>query len=59
MIADDDGEVFTFTASSKGARDALGRLSRTYAAHRRRAPGELPVVSLSSGGYQHSTRAYG
>ena len=59
MIADDDGEVFTFTASSKGALGALGRLSRTYAAHRRRLPTELPVVSLSSSGYQHSVRAYG
>ena len=59
MITNDDGEVFTFTASSKGARGTLGRLSRTYAAHRRHRPAELPVVSLSSDGYQHSTRSYG
>ena len=59
MIADDDGEVFTFTASSRGALDALGKLSRTYGVHRRRAPGELPVVNLSSGGYQHSRRELG
>ena len=51
--------MFRFTASSTGALGALGRLSRTYAAHRRRLPTELPVVSLSSSGYQHSVRAYG
>jgi hypothetical protein len=59
MITADNGEVFTFTASSKGALGTLGRLSRTYAAHRRPLPAELPVVSLSSDGYQHPNRAYG
>jgi hypothetical protein len=59
MVADDDGEVFTFAASSKGARDAIGKLTRTYAAHRRRVPGELPVVGLAGDGYQHPNRAYG
>jgi hypothetical protein len=59
MIADDDGEIFTFTVSSKGARDALGKLTRTYAAHRRRAPRELPVVGLASDGYNHPNRAFG
>jgi hypothetical protein len=59
MIAADNGEVFTFTASSKGALDALGKLSRAYAVHRRRAPGELPVITLGSRGYQHSHREYG
>jgi len=59
MIADVGGEVFTFTASSKGALNAVGRLSRGYASHRRRLPGELPVVNLSSGGYPHSRREYG
>ena len=38
MIANDDGEVFTFAASSKGALGALGKLSRIYAAHRRARP---------------------
>jgi hypothetical protein len=60
MIANDDsGDAFTFTASSKGAQGALAKLSRSYAAHRRRAPGELPIVTLGSGGYQHPNRAYG
>ncbi|MEY9413740.1 hypothetical protein ABIF69_000182 [Bradyrhizobium japonicum] len=59
VIAADDGEVFTFTASSKGGLDALGKLSRAYAAHRRRAPTELPVISLGSSGYQHKIRSYG
>ncbi|KRQ94454.1 hypothetical protein [Bradyrhizobium valentinum] len=59
MIADNDGEVFTFAASSKGGFGALGKLSRTYAARRRSAPGQLPVVTLGSGGYAHSHREYG
>ncbi|MDI2073897.1 hypothetical protein ABIF68_003666 [Bradyrhizobium japonicum] len=59
MVVADDGEVFTLAASSKGARDAIGKLTRTYAAHRRRVLGELPVVGLASDGYQHPNRAYG
>ncbi len=59
MVADDDGEIFTFAASSKGACDVIGKLTRSYAAHRRRVPGELPVVSLAGSGYQHPNRAYG
>lgn len=59
MIADDDREVFTFTASSKGELGALGKLSRAYAAHRRSAPGQLPVINLGSSGYPHSHREYG
>jgi hypothetical protein len=59
MIADDDGEAFTFPASSKGALDALGKLSRAYAVQRRRAPGELPLTTLGSSGYPHSKREYG
>lgn len=59
MVADESGEAYTFTASSKGALGALGKLSRTYAAHRRRQPAELPIVGLSSSGYQHPRREYG
>jgi hypothetical protein len=57
MIA--NREVFTFAASSKGGLEAIGKLSRSYAAHRRHAPDELPVVTLGSGGYAHSHREYG
>ncbi|WP_161850223.1 hypothetical protein [Bradyrhizobium sp. CCBAU 051011] len=59
MIGASDGEIFTFSASSRGALDAVGKLSRTYAAHRRRAPSELPIVALGSSGYQHPRREYG
>jgi hypothetical protein len=57
MVA--NGEVFTFAASSKGGFEAVGKLSRVYAVHRRHAPDELPVVSLGSGGYDHSRREFG
>ncbi len=59
MVSNNDGEVFTFAASSKGGLEALGKLSRVYAAHRRSAPGQLPVVTLSNSGYQHSRRELG
>jgi hypothetical protein len=59
MVSNNDGEVFTFAASSKGGIEALGKLSRIYAAHRRSAPGQLPVVTLSNSGYQHSRRELG
>jgi hypothetical protein len=59
MIANDNGGIFTFAASSKGGLGALGKLSRTYSVHQRREPGQLPVVNLSSGGYQHSRRELG
>ena len=59
MIADDDGEVFTFAASSKGglecARQALANLCRAPAPRARRIAGRQP----RSGGYQHPNRAYG
>ncbi len=59
MASNNDGEVFTFAASSKGGMEAVGKLSRIYAAQRRRAPGQLPVVTLSNSGYQHSRRELG
>jgi hypothetical protein len=59
MVSNNSGEVFTFAASSKGGLEALGKLSRIYAAHRRSAPGLLPVVTLSNSGYQHSRRELG
>jgi hypothetical protein len=59
MVSNNNGEVLTFAASSKGGLEALGKLSRIYAAHRRSAPGLLPVVTLSNGGYQHSRREFG
>ena len=34
-------------------------MSRAYARHRRKAPDELPRISLSSDSYQHPNREYG
>jgi len=59
LVASGDLGVFTFTGTSKGALDTLGKLSRAYAARRRRHPDELPIVTLGVSGYQHPRRELG
>lgn len=54
-----DGELWTFTTSSRGGHGAIGTLSRAYANHRRKAPDDLPLISLEVDSYQHSNREYG
>ena len=53
------GELCTFSTSSRGGLDAIGGLSRSYARHRRKAPDQLPRISLGSESYQHPNREYG
>lgn len=48
-----DGELYTFVASSQGARKAVGSLLRHYEKMRRDHPGEYPVIRLSTGSYPH------
>jgi hypothetical protein len=52
-------KAFTFSTSSKGGLSALGELARAFGAHMRTNPGEVPVIKLDTGSYQHSNRAYG
>src|SRR5262249_35679634 len=59
LVTSGDGEVFTFTGTSKGALDALGKLSRAYAARRRPYADDLPILELSVSGYQHPRRELG
>ena len=53
------GDLWTFSTSSQGGHGAIGKLSRAYAHHRRKAPDELPRISLKSDSYLHPDRQYG
>jgi hypothetical protein len=59
LVAVDDGEIYTLAGSdSWGWREALGKLTRNYTSHWRRAPNELPVITLGVGGYR-SKKGFG
>lgn len=47
-LTDDDGNIYSWTAASSGARRAIGDLSRQYL--RKRAN---PLVKLGAGSYRH------
>ena len=53
------GDLWTFSTSSRGGHGAIGELCRGYARHRRKAPDELPRISLGSDSYPHPNREYG
>ena len=53
------GDLWTFSTSSQGGHGAIGKLSRAYAIHRRKAPDDLPRISLKSDSYLHPDRQYG
>jgi hypothetical protein len=46
-------ELLTFVTSSQTGRRAIGNLLRHYDRMRRNNPGELPVIRLKVGGFQH------
>ena len=46
-------ELFTFATSSKTGRRAVGTLLKHYDRMQKTNPGELPVVRLRTGGFQH------
>jgi hypothetical protein len=56
---EETAELFQFSARSKTARRAVGVLLRHYDRMARLYPGELPVVNLKVGGYQHSEKRVG
>jgi hypothetical protein len=55
----DTAELATFTTSSKTGRRAVGNLLRHYDRMLRTHPGELPVVRLKKGGFQHRDERIG
>ena len=55
----EDGELATFTTSSKSGIKSLNRLLRRYAIHAARHPDDYPVVKLKADFFMHSDRAIG
>jgi hypothetical protein len=54
-----DGELYTFSTSSKGGISAIGELSQNYGEEVDAHPHEWPVVELGVGSYAHSNKAFG
>jgi hypothetical protein len=55
----DTREFITFVTSSKTGRSAVGSLLRHYERMRKSHPGELPVVRLKTGGFNHKDERIG
>jgi hypothetical protein len=58
MVAE-DGEIFTFSTSSRGGIGAIAVLARMYARGRKSNPDKFPVIELQVDAYQHSNSAFG
>lgn len=60
LLKEDGGEqLYTFTASAKGALGAIGELAGAYGKRIRQKPDELPVIELGTGKYKHKNPQYG
>jgi hypothetical protein len=55
----DTAELFTFVTASKTGRRAVGNLLHHYNRMLRTHPGELPVVRLRTGGFEHRDERVG
>lgn len=55
----DTGELFSFVTSSATGRRAVGNLLHHYDRMQRTNPGELPVVKLKVGGFNHKDERIG
>lgn len=53
------GEVYTFTTSSRGGINAIGKLAEAYGKNMRAKPDQFPVVALEVDSYKHSNKAFG
>jgi hypothetical protein len=58
-LMSENGELFTFTTSSRGGIGAIGDLCRRYSQHSKRHPDVLPMIALDVDSYQHKVKEYG
>jgi hypothetical protein len=58
-MVDDTAEVFTFSTTSRGGKNAVADILRHYSQNRNANPGKFPVMALDSDVYQHSNAQYG
>jgi hypothetical protein len=55
----DNGQLYTFTTSSRGGINQLGELCMKYGKALRQHEEEYPIVKIGSGSYAHSNKNYG
>lgn len=48
-----DGALYTFTAASKGGRNAIGLLAKAWVQHLKEGFNDYPIVSLGADTYRH------
>jgi len=58
-MLDAQGELYTFTTSSRGGIEAVAVIARSHGRHWRKISDEFPTVRLSVSGYQHPNKAFG
>jgi hypothetical protein len=56
---DENGEVYTFSTTSRGGIGAIADLSRHYGNNRRVHADDFPVITLQVGSYQHQNPQFG
>jgi hypothetical protein len=59
MIDLETDAFFTFSTSSRGGLQAIGKLSAAYGQHMRQHPDDMPLIELSVSSYQHPNRSIG
>ncbi len=59
FIAPDGSEAYTFSTSSQGGLDALGKLARAHARALAKNPDGYPLIKLGAGSYIHAKKEIG
>jgi hypothetical protein len=54
-----DGELYTFTTSSKGGLDAIARLCKDYVPLWQQRPNDWPVIEIGGDAYAHPNKDFG
>lgn len=55
FLMDTEGEIYTYSPSSAGGRNAVINLCGAYGKLMRQHPGELPVIEIGVDSYRHET----
>lgn len=53
VMCDQEGQLYTFTTSSKTGRSAIGELCAAYENYQRMKPNEIPIVELQGRPYEN------
>jgi hypothetical protein len=59
LKGESDGELYTFTTSSKGGLDAVAKLCKDYAPYLVQKPNDWPVIEIGSDSYAHPNKDFG